>query len=299
MFYSFGPQYSYNLLYTVAKRFFTRAPSELELADFQGAYQRWIASVQPSSPAPTQLGVELLDDPEREERLLRPLLEPSILDDREQYKDLAKFKTVQRDRELVAREAGHVRGLIESFAVRNSEFWEIFAIYTNYIVFCDSKFSPGGTSSGALGTIFCSRSLELDADSLYELLVHEVTHLMMFVDERRSRHYRDDQALATPENFAVSAVYQKRRPLDKVLHSIVVSTEVLLHREHVIGHGSESTVHPSTEVLAPATLRSCASILELQGQRQLLAPRGVQLVETCASLLRPLAEPRTIIAVAS
>src|SRR5262249_34007154 len=148
------------------------------------------------------------------------------------------------------------------------------------------KFSTGGTSSGALGVISLLHPLERNADTIYELLVHETTHLMMFIDERRSRHYRDSHALANPENFAVSAVYQKRRPLDKVLHSIVVSTEVLLHRKRVLGHASASTVHPPTETLAPATLASCESILELQSRRQLLAPRGVQLVETCIDHLR-------------
>lgn len=293
MYYSFGQQYGYNLLYTVAKRYFTRPSSELELVDFQRAYQRWVTSVQPQLPEPVQPGVEFLDDARREEQLIRPLLAPSILDDREHYKDPTHLKTVQRDRGQVAREAAHLRELVASFRDKDPGYWEVFEIYTNYVVFADSTYTPGGTSSGALGVIYLVRPMERNADTLYELLVHEATHLMMFVDERRARHYRNDQALANPENFAVSAVYQKQRPLDKVLHSIVVSTEVLLHREHVLGHASESTVHPPTATLAPSTLRSCESILELQSRRQLLAPRGVQLVETCAGLLRQLAAPAT------
>lgn len=289
MYYSFGQQYGYNLLYTVAKRYFTRPASELELADFQGAYARWVASIQPALPEPVQ-GIELVTDEHREERLLRPLLEPSILDDREHYKDLIAFKTVQRDRDQVACEAAFVAEQLESFRAKDPGFWEIFDIFTNYLVFPDSKFSTGGTSSGALGVIYLVHPRERNAATLYELLVHENTHLMMFVDERRSRHYRDSRVLADPDNFAVSAVYQKRRPLDKVLHSIAVSTEVLLHREHVLGHGSESTVHPPTATLAPATLASCESILELQARKQLLAPRGVQIVETCAKLLEELVQ---------
>jgi hypothetical protein len=294
MYYSFGQQYGYNLLYPVARRDFTRPASELGLADFQRAYARWIASIQPALPEPVQ-GVELVTDEHREELLLRPLLEPSILDDRDHYKDLHRFKTIQRDRDQVAREAAFVAELVQSFHAKDPGFWEIFDIYTNYVVFPDSKSSTGGTSSGALGVIYLVHPHQRNADTIYELLVHETTHLMMFVDERRSRHYRDSHALANPDNFAVSAVYQKRRPLDKVLHSIVVSTEVLLHREHVLGHGSESTVHPPTATLAPATLASCESILELQGHKPLLAPRGVQLVETCAKLLEGLL-PQTVAA---
>lgn len=296
MYYSFGQQYAYNLLYTVAKRYFTRPPSELELGDFQRAYQRWVVSVQPSLPEPTLPGVELVDDPQREDQLLAPLRDPSILDDREAYKDLSKFKTAHSDRVQLARDVAHIREHLPRFRDRDAGFWEVFEIYVNHIVFPDSKYSSGGTSSGALGTIYLVRPTERTADTIYELLVHESTHLMMFVDERRSRHYRDDQALANPENFAVSAMYQRRRPLDKVLHSIVVSTEVILHREHVIGHASTSTVHPATDKLLPATLASCDSILELQARRQLLAPRGVKIVETCAETLRALGSPATIAA---
>ncbi|HTL34158.1 MAG TPA: HEXXH motif-containing putative peptide modification protein [Kofleriaceae bacterium] len=285
MFYAFGEQYAYNLLFTVAKKFFTRTVDELELEDFQRAYQGWVASVQAHLPATRELGVELVCDAEREAQLIAPLLEPSPLDDRPHYRDLSQFNRVQADREQIARETSHLAALLEQFRAKDTSFWEVFSIYVNHVVCASSKFTSGGTSSQALGVIYLANPLTRSADSLYELFVHESTHLMMFVDERRARHYRDYRALAQPENFSVSAVYEKQRPLDKTLHSIAVATEVLLHREHVIGHASDSSVHPPTPKLTASTLRACDALLELQARRQLLAPRGVQIIETCAAKL--------------
>ncbi|HEY5926054.1 MAG TPA: hypothetical protein VIV11_30420, partial [Kofleriaceae bacterium] len=62
----------------------------------------------------------------------------------------------------------------------------------------------------------------------------------------------------------------------------------------------ESTIHPPTAKLVQSTLRSAEETLAIQGRKQLLAPRGVQLVETCVSHLRDIAKqhtaPRTLVA---
>jgi hypothetical protein len=175
----------------------------------------------------------------------------------------------------------------------------VFDIFVNFVVCTESKYTSGGTSSAALGVIYVVRPQDRTPHTLYELFIHESTHLMMFVDERRSRHYRSDALIAVKDNYVVSAVYERLRPLDKVLHSIVVSTEVLLHRENVIGHDVESTIHPPTAKLLQSTLRSAESTLETQSRKQLLAPRGVQLVENCLVHLRELEQsfaPRLLVA---
>jgi hypothetical protein len=290
MYYSAGPQYCYNLLYTVARKHFTRPAAELELEDFQRAYQSWLGTALPALPAPSQLGVELTNDEAREEQLVAPLFKTSALDDRDVYKDAKAYQNVKRDREQVAREVAHLADSLAKFREHDPGFWEVFNIFTNFIVCTDSKYTQGGTSSAALGVIYVVRPQDRTDDSLYELFVHESTHLMMFVDERRSRHYRNDALIAVKDNYVVSAVYERLRPLDKVLHSIVISTEVLLHRENVIGHDVESTIHPPTSKLVHSTLRSAEQTLELQARKQLLAPRGVQLVETCIGHLRELAK---------
>ncbi|HEY3801738.1 MAG TPA: HEXXH motif-containing putative peptide modification protein [Kofleriaceae bacterium] len=290
MFYSFGEQYAYNLLYTVAKPFFTRPVAELETADFKGAYQKWVAATQPALPAATLGQPECVEDAAREAALIQPLVSQSALDDRAVYK-LADFGIAHGDRSVTARQAAHVRDQLAAFRVKDASYWEVFDLYVNYLALPSSKYTQGGTSSSALGVIYLVDPDKRNADTLYELLVHESTHLMMFVDERRTRHYRSDALLVDPANFSISAVYERLRPLDKALHSIAVAAEVLLHREAVLGHANESTIHPPTAKLAPSTLRACDALLELQARRQLLAPRGVLIVETCAKLLRDIVRP--------
>ena len=231
MYYSAGPQYCYSLLYTVAKKHFTRPAAQLEVADFQRAYQSWIADVLPALPAPQQLGVELTNDD------------------------------------------GCLAESLAAFRQRDPEFWEVFDIVSNVIVCTDAKDTPDVTSAAALGVIYVVRPRELTTDSLYELLVQESTHLMLFVDEHRSRHYHDDAPIAAQDN---------------VLHSIVIATEVLLHREYILGHDVDSTIHPPTGKLLESTLRSAEATLDIQARRQLLTARGVKLVETCIKQLREL-----------
>lgn len=168
----------------------------------------------------------------------------------------------------------------------------MFDLYVEHVACIDSKFSPGGTISTALGVIYLSHPRKRSALGLYELYVHECTHLMMFVDQMRRRHYTSFEAIAKKENYCVSAIYEMDRPLDKVLHSLVVATELVLHREHVLGHHDDTSVHPSTEKLVESSLFTAEAMLEQQARRQLLAPRGVWLVERCREHLEQIAQSR-------
>lgn len=51
------------------------------------------------------------------------------------------------------------------------------------------------------------------------------------------------------ENYAMSAILAKKRPLDKVFHSILVCTEVLLARRDVFGHPAAPKLHPPTSIM--------------------------------------------------
>jgi hypothetical protein len=196
---------------------------------------------------------------------------------------------VATDRPRIEAEAAHAEQQYRAFQAKDPAFWKVFDLYVEHVACIDSKFSPGGTISTALGVIYLSNPRKRSALGLYELYVHECTHLMMFVDQMRRRHYRDFEAIAKKENYCVSAIYEMDRPLDKVLHSLVVATELVLHREHVLGHHDDTSVHPSTEKLVASSLVTARELLEQQARRQLLAPRGVWLVERCREHLEQIA----------
>lgn len=290
MFYTASEQYSYDLVYTVARAHFPEGEQGLLLGDFQRAYRTWLAQNQPHVPMHVGPAPRFCSDPETEATLLDAIAVKSPLDDLPHYRQPKAFMQVATDRPRIEAEAAHAEQQYRAFQAKDPAFWRVFDLYVEHVACIDSKFSPGGTISTALGVIFLSHPRKRSALGLYELYVHECTHLMMFVDQMRRRHYASFEAIAKKENFCVSAIYEMDRPLDKVLHSLVVATELVLHREHVLGHHDDTSVHPSTEKLIESSLCTAEAMLEQQARKQLLAPRGVWLVERCREHLQRIAQ---------
>lgn len=281
MFYTTGEQYSYDLIYTVARAHFEEGKQDLEREDFQRAYRAWRQATQPWIAKHDEPGPRFCNDSADEATLLAAINVASPLDDLAHYARPKAFMKVATERARIEADVAHAERMYLDFKQKDPAFWRVFDLYVENVAFIDSKFSPGGTISTALGVIYLSKPRSRSALALYELYVHECTHLMMFVDQVRRRHYTSFEAIADQNNYCVSAVYEMDRPLDKVLHSLVVATELILHREHVLGHHDDTSVHPTTAKLALSSIATAAALLELQARRQLLAPRGVWLVERC------------------
>ncbi|CAH2810032.1 MAG: hypothetical protein CBARDCOR_6744 [uncultured Caballeronia sp.] len=65
---------------------------------------------------------------------------------------------------------------------------------------------------------------------LMEMLVHELTHQTMFLDELRYAHFSYADVLDR-STWEKSTILNVARQLDKVLHSIIVAIEILLFRD--------------------------------------------------------------------
>lgn len=139
----------------------------------------------------------------------------------------------------------------------------------------------GGSSSNAIGTIWLSVDDSLTQADLVELLLHELTHHLVFIDEYNRNHFNYD-LIASPENFALSAIRGTMRPLDKVVHSIIVAAELASARERLFQHDeSQVAVHPDTETILKDTIASCESVLQLRNLTELLSDRTIELVTAC------------------
>src|SRR5262249_55492024 len=68
-------------------------------------------------------------------------------------------------------------------------------------------------------------------------------------------------AVVDTSTWARSAILNVARPLDKVLHSVVVATEILLLRDQCLGHPIRPAVHPPTPVMI-CQLRDALSSME-------------------------------------
>jgi len=113
---------------------------------------------------------------------------------------------------------------------------------------------------------------------LTELLVHELTHNLMFLDERLYTHYTSYPDLLKPSHYCQSAILKTKRPMDKVVHSIAVATELVRYRQSSAQKTASSTVHPSNEILIMNAQKSIHEIQSRPELFRLLSQRGLQLL---------------------
>lgn len=147
----------------------------------------------------------------------------------------------------------------------------------------------GGSSSGGIGVIWISGYGELDQNSIAELLLHELTHHQLFIDECCHAHY-DLAEIIKPENFSISAILNKRRPLDKVVHSIIVATEILLARSRFLRQ-QETKLHGHSEVLMNKTVTAIGETMGMPNINKLLTERTREMLARALSCLKGLDSP--------
>jgi hypothetical protein len=153
------------------------------------------------------------------------------------------------------------------------------------------KVAAGGTTSQALGVLWADPRPWWSERDLVEFLIHELTHTLIFLDEWRQPQFSSRQALTDRSNYALSAIRGAPRPLDKTLHSIIVGVEVLLAREDALGHTEHDGLHPGSRELREGVIQSIASIRDVAGRNDSLAPRGWELLDACDSSLSTLPAP--------
>jgi hypothetical protein len=173
----------------------------------------------------------------------------------------------------------------------NAEFYQLLNLTINTIFSAPSKLAGGGSTSAAIGCIWVNLRPHWKSEDVLEFLVHETTHNLVFLDELYYSHYSNYAMLSKEENFSWSAILNKQRPLDKVFHSIVVSTEVLLFREHYLGHLDHSCLHPTTDIMLEQTKNSISYRNQKPHLKILLTKRANQLLEICQEKIQQINNP--------
>ena len=123
------------------------------------------------------------------------------------------------------------------------------------------------------------------ANDFIEFFIYEMTHTLLFLDERRFQHYRDYPALANSRNFALSAILRRPRPLDKTVHSLLVAVEVLSYCEQVSGHPSHPMLHPRSPLIFDSYWQTLHSLRKMGNLQELVTPRVIHLLESCEESL--------------
>ncbi|OLL30734.1 hypothetical protein BTH42_15505 [Burkholderia sp. SRS-W-2-2016] len=212
----------------------------------------------------------------------------SLLDDKKQ----AIVINDKRDDNCASKEARLAIALNE-LSLCSHEYGEIVRTVITDIFVLPSDVAKGGSTSQAIGVIWANPKLTYTVADIIEILVHEFTHHSMFLDELRYGHY-SYAAVLDQKTWAHSAILNVQRPLDKVLHSIIVATEVLLFRSEYLGHPVKPRVHPPTEILLTQLQDSISSAEEIASlHKGILQQRALELLENVKISLRKVVSRQT------
>jgi hypothetical protein len=246
-----------------------------DFASLKKAYQGYTLSIQPALPQGQMEGIEFntrLDDLRQyaktfnEESGLRDIkssLQVGNLDDA-----AAKLEAVEN--------------VYKKIEARYPELALMLKLTFNTIFSLPSVEAGGGSASSAIGVLWANPRSTWSENDIIEFLVHELAHNLVFLDERRFSHYIDLNAAIQKENWALSAILGRLRPIDKGLHSLIVATEVLLFREKFTGHSGEPyRVHPPSALLKTKALACADSLMHLKNREGLFQPRFIELIEMC------------------
>lgn len=247
--------------------------------DMELAFHRFLENYQPEVPRIQTTGTHIIKDVAIGNKLAELFSIESVLDDKHQYMVVGQpFNT----EEFILAEK-HFNDTMDFIKEICPEAHFAFNLIIDSIFLRKSEQSGGGSTSNAIGVIWLNSRNYWSKNDLAELLIHELTHNMMFIDEARYLHYSDYDLILDPKNFTQSAILHTRRPLDKVVHSIVVATELLLFRKNLIGEPSNPLIHPPSEMIRKQTLDACQSLMSMPNYNELTTDRCKFLLNSCMS----------------
>jgi hypothetical protein len=156
-------------------------------------------------------------------------------------------------------------------------FAQLLNVVVNFLFTAGSRKAGGGSSSAAIGCVWMNPRKRWTEQDFCEFLVHETTHQLMFFDELRYRHYSDSKDLEREENFAYSSILNRQRPLDKVLHSLIVAHDVLAFRKRFFDPLEKTFLHPDSKIMEQSILKTVASLRSLD--KKLMTDRAWALID--------------------
>jgi hypothetical protein len=275
----FGAEHVIETLITGIQKAFPM--STVNSNNIKTLYQQFIHENQPAVPDPQSDEIIFVSS-ERDGRILANIFYcgDSELDDHGAYGEDYGPNGI-----ILDAQQGPLPACFSELKKTNPDFSYLANLFANYIIQVKGNNVGGGSTSTAVGVIAANLPRSLPLHEGREFFVHEITHQLMFLDEWRYGHY-DYNVATNKESWAISSVRNQPRPIDKVLHSMVVATEVILARQNWFGHPNrDGILHPVTSKLAAQIKRTLSTIRGNELSMRSLAPRAIVLMETVEAAL--------------
>ncbi|MDG4658581.1 HEXXH motif-containing putative peptide modification protein [Ectobacillus antri] len=175
-----------------------------------------------------------------------------------------------------------------------SKFIWMFDLAMDTIFQASSNVVTGGTTNAAVGILWINPRDTWSNIDMYEFLVHELAHTLLYIHEWRFGLFTDLSRLTDKSTYAMSAIRSQMRPMDKAFHSAIVATDVLLLRELVLGHKGQRELHPDTNDLLPMILKSIQSIQEVNNNKGMLTEHASWLLSECHKKIAKIAYEKIV-----
>ncbi len=234
----------------------------------KAAYKDFLRETQPSTPKCASDEIAVLSDLEKITPFLK-VFEPG-------YKE----EDIEPNVDFTERHE-RVQRALKQMPELDEEIASIFSLVVHTIFFAPLREIKGGSNSTAIGTLWLNPRPHWSDQDVLEIMVHESTHNLIFLDELVHTHYTDYDEVRKEENNAWSPSLLKPRPLDKVLHALTVDAEVLQFREQVMGHPKEEKpLHPRSSVMIERMKKSLSTIVGTHREK-ILTERSKMLLQKC------------------
>jgi hypothetical protein len=159
-----------------------------------------------------------------------------------------------------------------------------FQSYIHTMIYNRTLTTGGGSNSLLPGVIWFGHRKNWCRRNIGELIIHELTHNIMFIDELLNRHHPAAEHISDKRLWPISTILKRPRPVDKVLHSLVVASEVLAFRR-IFGEPTEYLAHPPSFEIAESMAQTILSLRHINSTETILCPRGLEIVTAVESTL--------------
>lgn len=239
------------------------------------AYNRWLAQSSGAEAATLCETPELVADPAGERALLSFFIEAAAENDCLDAitPEVVETTILRRDQAYNEARLVAVETARDELHALEPDWGMLFDLYVNRVFCADIPRNVGGSTGRAIGVMWANPPAWSRLPDLVEFCVHELTHHIVFVDDRVHGHYGPTGHVT----FADSAIRGTRRPLPAVLDSLLVGVEILYFRTCVSPILYEPLLHPPTDFLIKGMAETIASIEAISDPGRAFAPRGWEL----------------------
>lgn len=275
MYYLLGLEKNLEAIAVISRSFLNENISKASFGGLKGAYFKFTKYIQPSIPTPPLTSeICFVGDSQLSAELTAFFLDEN---DDSKGKNISgcEFKQIH-NKVVLERKLALVMNALNSCQKNSYEYYYLIQLLFSYVFFIQSESLACATSPGAPGLLLLDHK-EWSVWDICEMFIHETAHQLVSLDEYRYGHYSDMSAMINPENYAISAIRRVNRPLNKVIHGLVVAFEILAYRKTLENFNLSIRIHPATDMLTTQIFESLNSINQVNRKRTILTPRASEI----------------------